>query len=87
MPRILTSESCQAGCGEAESAVNQVISRRFVKKQQMRCQTATAYLMLQVRTRTLNGTLRETSKRWWPAMTQVSVPALSLSQPTKRDIK
>ncbi len=61
----------------AESTVNQVISRRFVKKQQMRWQPETAHLLLQVRTRTLNGTLRETFQRWWPAMTTVSAPALS----------
>src|SRR5271163_2118515 len=61
----------------AESTVNQVISRRFVKKQQMRWQPETAHLLLQVRTRTLNGTLRETFQHWWPAMTPVSAPALS----------
>src|ERR1022692_286629 len=32
-------------------------SHRFVKKQQMRCQPATAYLLLQVRTRTLNDSM------------------------------
>jgi hypothetical protein len=61
----------------AESTVNQVISRRFVKKQQMRWQPETAHLLLQVRTRTLNGKLRETFQRWWPAMTPASAPALS----------
>jgi hypothetical protein len=61
----------------AESAVNQVISRRFVKKQQMRWQPETAHLLLQVRTRTPNGKLRETFQHWWPAMTSVSAPALS----------
>ena len=61
----------------AESAVNQVISRRFVKKQQMRWQPETAHLLLQVRTRTLNGRLRDTFQRWWPAMTPVSAPASS----------
>jgi hypothetical protein len=61
----------------AESTVNQVISRRFVKKQQMRWQPETAHLLLQVRTRTLNGRLRETFQRWWPAMTPVSAPTLS----------
>jgi hypothetical protein len=61
----------------AESTVNQVISRRFVKKQQMRWQPETAHLLLQVRTRTLNGRLRETFQRWWPALAQVSAPALS----------
>jgi hypothetical protein len=30
-----------------------------------------------VRTRTLNGTLRETFQRWWPAMTPNLAPALS----------
>jgi hypothetical protein len=61
----------------AESTVNQVISRRFVKKQQMRWQPETAHLLLQVRTRTLNGTLRETFQRWQRAMTPASAPALS----------
>jgi hypothetical protein len=61
----------------AESTVNQVISRRFVKKQQMRWQPETAHLLLPVRTRTLNGRLRETFQRWWPAMTPGLAPALS----------
>jgi hypothetical protein len=61
----------------AESTVNQVISRRFVKKQQVRWQLEAAHLLLQVRTRTLNGSLRETFERWWPAMTPISAPALS----------
>jgi hypothetical protein len=61
----------------AESTVNQVISRRFVKKQQMRWQPDTAHPLLQVRTRTLNGTLREAFQRWWPAMTPNLAPALS----------
>jgi hypothetical protein len=61
----------------AKSIVNQVISRRFVKKQQMRWQPDTAHLRLQVRTRTLNGTLRETFQRWWPAMAPKLAPALS----------
>jgi len=61
----------------AESTVNQVISRRFVKKQQMRWQPDTAHLLLQVRTRTLNGTLRETFQRWWPAIAPGSAPALA----------
>jgi hypothetical protein len=64
-------------CSLAESTGNQVISRRFVKKQQMRWQPETAHPLLQVRTRTLNGTLRETFQRWWPAMTPVSATALS----------
>jgi hypothetical protein len=61
----------------AESTVNQIVSRRFLKKQQMRWQPETTHLLLQVRTRTLNDTLRETFQRWWPAMTSVSAPTLS----------
>ncbi|GHC81237.1 hypothetical protein GCM10007079_20820 [Nocardiopsis terrae] len=41
----------------AESAANQVISRRMVKKQQMRWSPKGAHLLLQVRTRVLNGDL------------------------------
>ena len=41
-----------------------------------RWQPDTAHLLLQVRTRTLNGTLRETFQRWWPAMTPILAPAL-----------
>jgi hypothetical protein len=50
-------------CGEpistatAEGAVNQVISRRMVKKQQMRWSPRGAHLLLQVRTRVLNDDL------------------------------
>jgi hypothetical protein len=56
----------------AESTVNQVISRRFVKKQQVRWQPETAHPPLQVRTRTLNGKLRETFQHWWLAVIPVS---------------
>ena len=41
----------------AESAVNQVVSKRMVKKQQMRW---TAHNLLQIRTKVLNNQLRET---------------------------
>src|SRR6202035_4465920 len=40
----------------AESSVNQIISRRFVKKQQMRWCRRGAHLLLQVRTRVLDDT-------------------------------
>lgn len=59
-------------CGEVissafvESAVNQVISKRFVKKQQMRWSKRGAHLLLQVRTKVLNEELRETFDRWYP---------------------
>ena len=52
----------------AESSVNQIISKRFVKKQQMRWSRRGAHLLLQVRTRVLDNTLSATFQRWYPGM-------------------
>ncbi len=52
----------------AESAVNQIISKRFVKKQQMRWTRQGAHLLLQIRTRVLDDTLPATFQRWYPGM-------------------
>lgn len=54
--------------GFAESTVNQVISKRFVKKQQMRWTKRGAHLLLQIRTKVLNHELRETVAKWYPGM-------------------
>jgi hypothetical protein len=43
----------------AESAVNSLVARRMVKKQQMQWSTRGAHLMLQVRAAVMNGNLRE----------------------------
>jgi hypothetical protein len=51
-----------------ESAVNQVVSKRFVKKQQMRWTERGAHLLLQVRSQVLNGDWRLTLSRWYPGM-------------------
>jgi hypothetical protein len=48
-----------------ESTVNQVISKRRVKKQQMRWSPRGAHLLLQVRTRVLNEELRSTFGHWY----------------------
>jgi hypothetical protein len=48
----------------AESTVNQVISKRMVKSQQMRWSRRGAHLLLQVRTRELNGDLQSTFIDW-----------------------
>jgi hypothetical protein len=53
----------------AESTVNQVISKRMVKKQQMRWTQRGAHFLLQVRTKVLNDDWRNTFCRWYPAMT------------------
>ncbi len=58
-----------------ESTVNQVISKRFVKKQQMRWTKKGAHLLLQVRAQVLNADLRPTFARWYPAMTSTDVSA------------
>jgi hypothetical protein len=52
----------------AESTVNQVISKRMVKKQQMRWTPRGAHLLLQVRTQVLNDDLRPTFERWYPGL-------------------
>jgi hypothetical protein len=61
-------------CGEAisnafvESAVNQIISKRMVKKQQMRWSPRGAHLLLQIRTQVINEDLHSTFRRWYPGL-------------------
>jgi hypothetical protein len=57
-----------------ESAVNQVISKRMVKKQQMRWTPRGAHLLLQVRTRVLNDQLAGDFHRWYPGLTRAPDP-------------
>ncbi|MGH7717052.1 MAG: ISKra4 family transposase, partial [Vulcanimicrobiaceae bacterium] len=52
----------------AESAVNQIVSQRFVKKQQMRWTERGSHHLLQIRTRVLNNEWRATMARWNPGM-------------------
>jgi len=52
----------------AESAVNQLVSKRMVKQQQMHWTQRGAHLLLQVRAQVLNNEFRETFRRWYPAM-------------------
>jgi hypothetical protein len=63
----------------AESTVDLVISRRFAKKQQMQWSQAGAHRLLQTRTRTLDGTLRELFTSWYPAMPANDGQPLSLA--------
>ena len=49
-----------------ESTVNQLVSKRMVKRQQMQWTERGAHLLLQTRTRALNGELEETFRRWYP---------------------
>jgi len=50
----------------AESTVNQVISKRMVKKQSMQWTPRGAHLLLQMRTRVLNNELEEAFREWYP---------------------
>jgi len=51
-----------------ESTVNEVISKRMVKKQQMRWTKKGAHRMIQVRIATLNNELRDSFCSWYPSM-------------------
>src|SRR5271166_193701 len=49
-----------------ESTINQVVSKRFVKKQQMQWTLRGAHLLLQTRTKVLNEDLDEVFRHWYP---------------------
>ena len=51
-----------------ESTVNLVVGKRFAKRQQMQWSPQGAHLLLQTRTRVLDGTLRATFVRWYPGL-------------------
>ncbi len=57
-----------------ESTVNEVISKRFVKKQQMRWTKKGAHNLLQVRTHVLNDDFSQLFRKWYPGMIEPSVP-------------
>ena len=52
--------------GFVESAVNQVVSKRMVKRQQMQWTQRGAHLLLQIRTRVLEEEWEDTFRRWYP---------------------
>jgi hypothetical protein len=60
--------------GFVESAVNQVVSKRLVKKQQMRWTLNGAHRLLQVRARVLNQQLRGDFERWHPELRTAAYP-------------
>ncbi len=49
-----------------ESTINQVVSRRFAKRQQMHWTLRGAHLLLQTRTKVLNDELEEVLRQWYP---------------------
>jgi len=52
--------------GFVESAVNQVMSKRMSKRQQMQWTPRGAHLLLPIRTRVLNQEWEDTFRRWYP---------------------
>jgi hypothetical protein len=52
--------------GVVESTVNQVISTRFCKKQQMAWTARGAHLLLQIRARVVNGDWEASCREWSP---------------------
>ncbi len=52
--------------GFVESTVNYVVAKRFTKRQQMQWSPKGAHLLLQMRTRVLNGELEQTFRDWHP---------------------
>src|SRR6266436_3964753 len=63
--------------GFAESTVNQVVSKRMVKKQQMRWSHRGAHLLLQIRTRVLNGDWEDVFRRWYPGFRAQTPPVFA----------
>jgi hypothetical protein len=59
-----------------ESAVNQVISKRFCKRQQMQWTNRGTHLHLQTRVKTLNRELGAVFRRWYPDL-QLEVEPLA----------
>jgi hypothetical protein len=59
----------------AESTVNAVISKRFAKRQPMQWTKRGAHLLLQIRTRALDGTLRPLFEQWYPGLANDNSPA------------
>jgi Plasmid pRiA4b ORF-3-like protein len=61
-------------CGEristgfVESTINQLVAKRFVKKQQMRWTPRGAHLLLQIRVQALNDDLQTSFNRWYPKL-------------------
>jgi hypothetical protein len=57
----------------AHCVINQVISKRMVKQQQMQWRPEGAHLLLQVRTAVLNEDWEDTFRAWYPQFRPVSV--------------
>lgn len=57
-----------------ESTINQVVSKRFVKRQQMQWTPKGAHLLLQTRTKVLDDDLEGVFRGWYPQFRPLPVP-------------
>lgn len=57
-----------------ESAINQVVSKRMVKRQQMQWTPEGAHLLLQVRIQVLNEDWEDTFRGWYPHFRPIHTP-------------
>ena len=61
-----------------ESTINEVVSKRFVKKQQMQWTPKGAHLLLQTRTRVLDDDLDKVFRNWYPQFRpETTAPSVS----------
>jgi len=63
-----------------ESTINQVVSKRMVKQQQMQWTPKGAHLLLQVRTQVINGDWEATFCRWYPGFRPMPTSAATSQQ-------
>ena len=64
--------------GFVESTINQVLSKRMVKKQQIQWTPRGAHLLLQVRTQVLNDDWEATFRTWYLQFRPTNEPAVPL---------
>ena len=62
-----------------ESTVNVGVDKRFAKRQQMQWSKLGAHRLVQIRTRTLDGTPRDAFTGWYPAMAANDIPAPAIA--------
>ena len=60
-----------------ESTINQVVSKRRVKQQQMQWTSERAHLLLQVRTQVLNAEWEATFRCWYPRFRPAQTPVMA----------
>ncbi len=63
-----------------ESTINQVVSKRMVKKQQMQWTPEGAHLLLQVRTQVLNDDWEATFRSWYPRFRSMQTPVMTTAE-------